>query len=66
MYLRAVHACPGAVKLWRDGFEGLGDALAPAEAAELLQLAGQKGVARRTDVFEVQLAAAGAAAGLSP
>lgn len=66
MYLRAVHACPGAVELWRDGFKGLGDALAPAEAAELLQLAVQKGVARRTDVFEVQLAVAGAAAGLSP
>ncbi len=64
MYLRAVHACPGAAALWRDGFAELGDALPPTEAAELLQLAAQKGVARRTDVFEVQLAAAGAAAGL--
>ncbi len=66
MYLRAVHACPGAAALWRDGFAGLGEALAPVEAAELLQLAGEKGAARRTDLFEVQLAAAGAAAGLPP
>lgn len=64
VYLRAIHACPGAAPLWHDGFTKLGGALPPAEAAELLQLASEKGVASRTDVFEIQLAAATTAAGL--
>lgn len=64
VYLRAIHACAGAAPLWHDGFAELGAALPPAEAAELLQLASDKGVASRTDVFEIQLAAATAAAGL--
>lgn len=44
---------------------GAGEALAAAEAGELLELAADKGIALRTDVFEVKLAVAGEAAGLA-
>jgi len=42
-----------------------GAALPAAEAGELLELLGDKGVACRTDAFEVKLAVAGEAAGLA-
>lgn len=33
VYLRAVHACPGAAELWRDGFASLGES-GPADQAD--------------------------------
>jgi hypothetical protein len=42
-----------------------GEALPAAEAGELLELATDKGIAVRTDVYEVKLALAGEAAGLA-
>lgn len=42
-----------------------GEALPAAEAGELLELAMDKGIAVRTDVYEIKLAVAGEAAGLA-
>lgn len=50
--------------LWWDGLGKLAEALGGAEAAELLGIMAEKGLRCRTDVYEIQLAAAADAAGL--
>ena len=51
--------------LTADPMTRAGEALPAAEAGELLELATDKGIAVRTDVYEVKLAVAGEAAGLA-
>lgn len=53
-----------AQALWWDGLGKLAEALGGAEAGELLGIMAEKGVRCRTDVYEIQLAAAADAAGL--
>ena len=51
--------------LWWDGLGKLTQSLGPSEAGELLTVLQDKGVCCRTDVYEVQLAAAAEAAGIA-
>ncbi len=51
--------------LWWDGLGKLTQSLGPSEAGELLTVLQDKGICCRTDVYEVQLAAAAEAAGIS-
>ncbi len=51
--------------LWWDGLGKLTESLGAGEAGELLTVLQDKGVRCRTDVYEVQLAAAAEAAGIA-
>ena len=57
--------CVAAQVLWWDGLGKLTQSLGPGEAGELLTVLQDKGVCCRTDVYEVQLAAAAEAAGIA-
>ncbi|KAK9818916.1 hypothetical protein WJX81_005554, partial [Elliptochloris bilobata] len=62
VFLRGVHACAWAKALWLDGLVRARGALVPRERAELLEVARERGVRVRTDVYEALLAAVDPAA----
>jgi hypothetical protein len=57
LFLRAVHAVPGAKGLWLSGFGGVCAGLQPRECSGLLNVMLEREVVVRTDVYEVLLAA---------
>lgn len=57
LFLRAVHAVPGAKGLWLSGFGGVCAGLQPRECSGLLNVMQEREVVVRTDVYEVLLAA---------
>jgi hypothetical protein len=57
LFLRAVHAVPGAKGLWLSGLGGVCAGLAPRECSGLLNVMQEREVVVRTDVYEVLLAA---------
>jgi hypothetical protein len=57
LFLRAVHAVPGAKALWLSGFGGVCAGLQPRECSGLLSVMQEREVVVRTDVYEVLLAA---------
>ena len=63
--LRSDSGTSGSQVLWWDGLGKLTESLGPSEAGELLTVLQDKGVCCRTDVYEVQLAAAAEAAGIA-
>jgi hypothetical protein len=57
LFLRAVHAMPGAKGLWLSGFGAVCAGMQPRECSGLLNVMQEREVMVRTDVYEVLLAA---------
>jgi hypothetical protein len=55
VFLRGLHACPGAKELWLAGLGKLAAGMAGRELSGLLDSMAERGVRSRTDVYEVLL-----------